>query len=61
MTTNATRLSDHQLKAVKATGKDFVLSDCPARSAIEKQQLSLCEHFVLAMAPCASNNTRSRD
>ncbi|GFM53529.1 hypothetical protein PSCICE_47960 [Pseudomonas cichorii] len=27
MPTNATRLSDHQLKAVKATGKDFVLSD----------------------------------
>jgi hypothetical protein len=27
MPTNATRLSDRQLKAVKATGKDFVLSD----------------------------------
>lgn len=27
MTTNATRLSDRQLKAVKATGKDFVLTD----------------------------------
>lgn len=25
MPTNATRLSDRQLKAVKATGKDFVL------------------------------------
>lgn len=28
MPTQATRLSDRQLKAVKATGKDFVLSDC---------------------------------
>ncbi|MET3715414.1 hypothetical protein ABMD26_001662 [Pseudomonas sp. PvP001] len=27
MPTQATRLSDRQLKAVKATGKDFVLSD----------------------------------
>lgn len=27
MPTNATRLSNRQLKAVKATGKDFVLSD----------------------------------
>lgn len=27
MPTNATRLSDRQLKAVKATGKDFVLTD----------------------------------
>ncbi|AZF12715.1 Integrase [Pseudomonas sp. R2-37-08W] len=27
MPTNATRLSDRQLKAVKATGKDFILSD----------------------------------
>ncbi len=27
MPTNATHLSDRQLKAVKATGKDFVLSE----------------------------------
>ena len=27
MPTQATRLSDRQLKALKATGKDFVLSD----------------------------------
>jgi len=27
MPTNATRLSDRELKTVKATGKDFVLTD----------------------------------
>ncbi|MHA6141757.1 Arm DNA-binding domain-containing protein [Pseudomonas mohnii] len=59
MPTNATRLSDRQLEAVKATGKDFVLSDGDGLQLRVRASGSMMWNFNYR-EPCAAPMHRRR-